>query len=284
MITYDIRDWSGVLLRINGSVLPKLLPRLLAIVAVSCVALYIHHYHAFRFPPVVHTMVGVALGLLLVFRTNASYDRYWEGRKLLGMMVNRVRDLCRQSGAMDFGPDLQRQLCACIGLIRLHLRDERDLAGINLTAAERTALEPIKNRHIVYLGWITRRVQNARQAGTLDPMTYLAMDTNFTSLMDQLGACERIVRTPVPFAYAQHIKGFLFLFCYSVPFVLVDQTVNFTPLAAAAIAYALFGIEEIGVEIEDPFGDDPNDLPLDAIEKNLIAATSEMVTEPTGPA
>ena len=102
--------------------------------------------------------------------------------------------------------------------------------------------------------------------------------------MDQRGACERIVRTPVPFAYAQHIKGFLFLFCYSVPFVLVDQTVNFTPLAAAAIAYALFGIEEIGVEIEDPFGDDPNDLPLDAIEKNLIAATSEMVTEPTGPA
>jgi len=222
MISYDIRNWTAVLLHVPGSVLPRLLPRILAIVAVSCIALYIHHFHAFKFPPVVHTMVGVALGLLLVFRTNASYDRYWEGRKLLGMMVNRVRDLCRQGGALDFGPDLQRQLCACYGLIRLHLRDQRDLTGVNLTAEERSALEPLKNRHIVYLGWITRRLQEAHKAGTIDNMTYLAMDGNLTSLMDQLGGAERIVRTPIPFAYAQHIKGFLFLFCFSVPFVLVD--------------------------------------------------------------
>lgn len=282
MISYDIRNWTGVLLHVPGSVLPRLMPRILAIVLVSCLALYIHHYHEFKFPPVVHTMVGVALGLLLVFRTNASYDRYWEGRKQLGMMVNRIRDLCRQAGHFELGPDLQRQLCACYGLIRLHLRGEREM-DVNLTAEERAALEPIKNRHIVYLGWITRRIQRAHGAGEIDNMTYLAMDGNLTALMDQLGGAERIVRTPIPFAYAQHIKGFLFLFCFTVPFVLVDQTKSFTPLAAAAIAYALFGIEEIGVEIEDPFGDDPNDLPVETIEKNLLAATSEMVTVPSGP-
>ena len=283
MVSYDPRQWGQVLLRLQGSVLPRLMPRLLVIAAIGGGALYLYHRHAFKVPPVVHTLVGVALGLLLVFRTNASYDRYWEGRKLLGSLVNRIRDLCRQCGGMDLSDDLQRQLGVAFGLIRLHLRDERDLTGLKLTPAELTALEPIKNRPVVYLGWITRKLQAAHRAGQFSDPGYLAADNNLTSLMDSLGGCERIVRTPVPFAYAQHIKGFLCLFCFSVPFVLVEPCGNFTPLAAMAVGYALFGIEEIGVEIEDPFGTDDNDLPLDGIESNLIAATAEMVGTPGCP-
>jgi putative membrane protein len=95
------------------------------------------------------------------------------------------------------------------------------------------------------------------------------LDGALQDIVDALGGCERILRTPVPFAYAHHIKGFLTIFCFTVPLALLPQMGWYTAVAAAIVAYALFGIDEIGVEIEDPFGYDPNDLPLDAIGDNL---------------
>jgi len=97
------------------------------------------------------------------------------------------------------------------------------------------------------------------------------MDANLTSFFDSFGAAERIAKTPVPFAHAQHIKTFLLLFCFSAPFALVESMGLVTPLVAALLAFALFGIDEIAVEIEDPFGYDPNDLPLDRIGQTLAA-------------
>ena len=103
------------------------------------------------------------------------------------------------------------------------------------------------------------------------------MDANLTTMMVGLGGCERVRRTPIPFAYAQHIKVFVVLFCYSVPFAIVEPLGIYTPIASAVLSFALFGIDEIGVEIEDPFGDDPNDLPMERIGDALQAATREIV-------
>jgi putative membrane protein len=276
MIDYDAKSWIRVMFRVRGTVLVSLLPRVLLTVALGLVALRLHGTRGFRLPATSHALVGVALGLLLVFRTNASYDRYWEGRKLLGTMVNRSRDLMRQVAAYVDGDaaaarakraDVARLIAVTYALIRQHLRRERDLGalGASLTDAERAELEPLAARPGRALQWVSTRLAATAAAGQLSDVRLAVMDANLTAIVDAWGGADRILNTPVPFAYAHHIKVFLALFCFTVPFVLVDTMGRLTPLVAAVVSYGMFGIEEIGVEIEDPFGYDPNDLPLDRI-------------------
>jgi putative membrane protein len=175
--------------------------------------------------------------------------------------------------------ELQRLVVLMYRLTAQSLRDERNLDAVSelLGDGERLALEPVANRPAVVASWITHRlVHEARRTGTPE-QRLLAMDSNLTALIDNWGGCERIRRTPVPLAYAQHIKLFVSLWCFSVPFALVDAMRLYTPFAAALLALALFGIDEIGVEIEDPFGHDANDLPVDAIGDGIRLATEEIV-------
>ncbi len=288
MIDYDAKSWFGVVIRVRGSVAPRVVPRMLIAAGLGFAASYLYENHKFHTPAVAHTMIGVALGLLLVFRTNASFDRWWEGRKLLGGMVNRTRDLARQLAAYvpgDSRVDVDvsvRLLNAFFALAMQGLRDEKDLAAVGelLTADERKKLEPVKTRASVVLTWITARIDRLARDGKITDARLLAMDTNVTALVDFHSGCERIVRTPIPFAYAQHIKLFVTLFCFSVPFAIVDQMKTYTPIAAAIFAFALFGIDEIGVEIEDPFGYDDNDLPIDRIAATIKTSTTDI----SGPA
>jgi putative membrane protein len=267
-------------------VLPKLFWRVLVAAAVGVLASFLWDAHRVKIPSVLHTLIGVALGLLLVFRTNASYDRYWEGRKLLGGMVNRTRDLVRQVVTVVGGVEetacqtrvvVERYAAAFFALAMQALRDERDLAPLDdlLTAEERAELAPVRHRAPVVLTWISRRIAAHRPA--ISDLDRVAMDANLTQLMDYLGGCERIRRTPVPFAYAHHIKLFVVLFCYSAPFAMVESMEWYTGFAAAILAFALFGIDEIGVEIEDPFGYDPNDLPIDRIQATIQQSTAEIL-------
>ena len=114
--------------------------------------------------------------------------------------------------------------------------------------------------------------------GRLSPEKLHFMDANVTQIIDLFGGAERIMKTPIPFAYAQHIKTFLMLFCFTAPFAMVDAMRWLTPAVSALLAFALFGIDEIGVEIEDPFGYDENDLPLDEIGGRIAADTAEIAT------
>ena len=293
MIDYNAKNWLGVIVRMRGSVIPGLLPRIIITAAIGAGAAWLAQERAFKIPPIAHTLVGVALGLLLVFRTNTSYDRYWEGRRLLGGLTNRCRDLARQVAAFFPGEDadsqadraeLGRHIVAMYGLIRQHLRRERDLADLGdlLTPAERTALEPLACRPTLAVTWITRRLDAAARAGRLDAVRLHLMDVNVTSFVDNWGGAERIMKTPIPFAYAQHIKSFLVLFVFTAPFAMADSMRWYTPLAAAVLAFAMFGIDEIGVEIEDPFGYDPNDLPLDRIG-DTIAGDVRAILPPGAP-
>ncbi len=285
MVQYDTRKWLSIVFRLHGSVLPKLLGRVFAVLLVGLAALELHRRINFKIAPVAHTMVGVALGLLLVFRTNASFDRWWEGRKLIGAMVNRARDLSRQTAHMIDGDDgderaaLRRMIAGFFALTRQHLRGERDLGAVEgvLGLELRSALEPAQHRPAVMLSWISARLCALARAGRLTEQRLAVMDANLTALHDNLGGCERILRTPVPFAYAQHIKTFLMVFTFTAPFAMVDALHGYTPVAAAVLAFALYGIDEIGVEIEDPFGHDANDLPLDAIGEGVEAVTRETV-------
>jgi putative membrane protein len=287
MIEYDGRNWLDVILRVRGSVLPRLLPRALLGGAIGGLAAWAFEAHAVKLAPIAHTMIGVALGLLLVFRTNASYDRYWEGRRLLGGVVIRVRDLVRQAAGWASGaPHLaarQRVRDLACGYFRavcqaLRAEDDDGSLGALLPEDARAAILGSGARPQAVMAHLTRAVDRLRRDAGLTDTQLLAMDQNLTAMTDALAGCERILKTPVPFAYAQHIKVFVVLFCYSAPFTMSEAMGWYTPLAAALLCVALFGIDEIGVEIEDPFGRDANDLPLDAMAAGLEKVTAAVVS------
>ncbi len=288
MIDYEAKNWTDVVFRLRGSVLPRLFPRILVAAGFGAFAAWLYVTRGVKFPPIAHTLIGVALGLLLVFRTNASYDRYWEGRRLLGAMVNRTRDLSRQIATLIEGDDAAtaaerselRRLTAAFYWVSIFglqkLTDLGNLAG-HLEPAEVAALEKRSARAPILLGWISQRLVALARAGKLTEPRLQLFDANLTALVDALGGAERIVKTPIPFAYAQHIKTFVVLFCLTAPFAMAESMKWYTPIAAALLAFALYGIDEIGVEIEDPFGDDPNDLPMDRIGAAIDAGSHELL-------
>jgi putative membrane protein len=287
MIDYDPKSWLRIVLTIRGSVVPRLLGRVAIAGALGAFAAWSYAQGGVSIPPLAHTLIGVALGLLLVFRTNASYGRYVEARELLGRVVNASRDLARQvvvyvdehPERAELRSDVLRWIGAFYGLLVQSVRDGRDLGelGPRLTADERARLEPLRFRASVVIAWISDRLHRAHRNGHLAAEPLRAIDANLGSLIASLGGCERIRRTPVPFAYAQHIKVFVVLFCYTVPFAMVEALHVYTPISAAVLSFALFGIDEIGVEIEDPFGTDPNDLPMERIGETVEVSAREIL-------
>jgi putative membrane protein len=212
-----------------------------------------------------------------------------EARELLGRLVKTSRDLARQvANHVEPHPeqaalrrDVHRYLVVFFALLTQNLRDEDRLDALadRLEPHEREALAKVRSRCSVVTCWLGTRLVDVHRQGRLGAEPLRAMDGNLGTMIAVLGGCERIRRTPVPFAYAQHIKVFLALFCYTVPFAMVETLMGYTPAAAAILAFALFGIDEIGVEIEDPFGDDPNDLPMDRIGQAIEVSVGEVLAE-----
>jgi putative membrane protein len=286
MIEYEPKNWVSICFSLRGSVAPRLMPRVVLAGALGFTAQWAREAHGFTIPPLAHTLIGVALGLLLVFRTNASYGRYVEARALLGRALDSSRDLARQLVTLipehPGWPAMRRDMLRWIGafyrLIAQSVRDETDLAklGDRLTDAERARLEPLGQRASVVATWISAHLGRLAELGKIDSSKLRALDGNLSGMIQALGGCQRIRRTPVPFAYAQHIKIFVVLFVYTVPFAMADSLQGYTWIAAAVLSFALFGIDEIGIEIEDPFGYDPNDLPLEAIGDTIDASVREI--------
>ncbi len=235
-------------------------------------------------PETAHVLVGAALALLLVFRTNSSYDRFWEGRKLWGGIVNETRNLVRSASVLlADDPLLVRELMlwtsgfAWTAMGRL--RNSTDRAAIfkelppdavdRVFAADHVPLAVCRR--------ITFLIEQARLRGMIDSYRLGIIDQNVQLLMDYIGACERIRSTPMPYAYAVHLRRALIFYCFTLPFALIPRFGWDTPLAVLLTCYIFFGIEEIGVEIEDPFGEDENDLPLESICAAIEATLRDVV-------
>lgn len=283
MIRYDPHGWFDHFFDIRGTLLVEISVRVLTCVAWAAGVVWFHqHVAAIGIPVTIHSLVGVALGLLLVFRTNASYDRYWEGRKLWGSIVNETRNLVR-SGQAHLAGDrelllkLVRWTAVLPYTIMSTLRGDAVIgpAADDLSADERVELLTSQHLALHASQKLTHILRLAYQRGVISDNIAVSLDQNVQQLIDALGGCERIRKTPLPYAYVVHLRRALVLYCFTLPLALVESFGWFTVIDVALVAYIYFGIEEIGVEIEGPFGHDENDLPLkdicDTIYKNVYA-------------
>ncbi len=289
MIEYDPHRWTSHLFDIHGSMFRKIFGRVAACVAWSVVVFLGHRYltgqegwKGASIPPTLHSIIGVALGLLLVFRTNTSYDRFWEGRKLWGGIVNTSRNLARAASLhLARDPALVR---SCIlwtatwpHAARSSLRSGVALGPLaaRLPAAEVSAVLGSGNVPLAVARQISRKLVEGRDAGLVSDVVLVALDRDVHDLMDHIGGSERIKKTPLPFAYMVHLRRALILYCFTLPFALVADFGWGAIVGTFLVAYIFFGIEEIGVEIENPFDGDDNDIPLEricaTIERDLLA-------------
>jgi putative membrane protein len=279
------KNWFKIASNFEGSVIPNIINRILWCGAFG---LFISVLYFYKVPVTAKALVGVVpsivLGLLLVFRTNTAYERFWEGRKAWGTIVNNIRNLSRLIwvAIAEIDPmhlhekeQVLKLLVAFAIATKLHLRSQSvdDSLAEFVSPLQFTKLQSMNNPPLEIAFWISDYLQSKHEQGQISLYQMNELQSILNSLVDTLGACERILRTPMPLAYAIHLKQLLFLYCLLLPFQIVDELKWWTAPAVALVSFTLFGIEAIGVEIENPFGTDPNDLPLDTIcntiERNI---------------
>jgi putative membrane protein len=226
---------------------------------------------------------GAVLGVLLVLRTNAGYDRWWEGRKLWGGIVNQCRDLV--IGALAYGPPesrwrtaIVRTTAAFAHVARRSLRGERTLPEVARLLgddeANRIAAAQHMPSHVSQL--IADLLRQAREQHGMDSFAFLQIDRDRAALIDHIGGCERIQSAPLPRLYSIHIRRFIFLYLVTLPFALLEMVEWLTPVIMFLVSYPILSLDQIGVELENPFSAQRmGHLPLDEIttkiEANVLA-------------
>lgn len=302
MIVRPHLHWFRMLLAWRGSVLPQLLPRLFLVLCLSIVAVAAHD-HIFKLTVSLSTapfsLVGIALAVFLGFRNSASYDRYWEGRKLWGALLNDTRSLVREAltlprtqphdnhlgddeAARESARPFVQLLCALPHALRHQLRNTDPRADLEarLPAAlcERVLASRFRPATLMLCAgeWVRREAREGR----LDSYAVLAFERNLNGISDVIGGCERIVSTPLPFAYTVMIHRTVYFFCALLPFGLVDSIGWLTPIFAVFVAYAFMAHEAIASQIEDPFGTEDNDLALNLLSASIEAALHDLLGDP----
>lgn len=301
------RTWVQYLMATRGTAFSRFWPRLLLTVSVATIVTVLHDgwgWFSTSLTTLPFVLIGVPLGVFLGFRNNTSYDRFWEGRKLWGQLVNTARSLTRQV-LCQVGPqpgdpplgeaqkelsELQRALVyrviAYVHALRHHLRDTdplHDLYGL-LPKEEVEALAHEINRPIAVLAQFGTLLRQAWLRGWLHSQHWPVLEASLTSLTDIQGGCERIKGTPIPASYTVLIHRIVATYALALPFGIVDTIGPFTPVVVLLIGHAFYGLDAIGDELENPFGFDDNDLPLATlsrmIEVNLRQRLGEVALPP----
>lgn len=277
--------WWALAVRLKGSALSAVFLRVMGTGTLSCLVVYLHHQ---VWTPDLSVMGSITsnvafnlvLGLLLVFRTNTGYDRYWEGRRAWGTLVVSLRNLGRGMRVCIAEPSpedaaakgtMLRGLAALAQAIKLHLRKDTSLDDLQalLPAEVLAQLEEASHRPLYLTLWVQDYLQRQFQAGRLDTTRLYELNCLISTVVEGLTSCERIATTPIPLAYAIYLKRLILIYILCLPFQLDAHVLRWQFLVVFIVSFILFALEEMGNQIEDPFGLDPNDLPLDDLCHNL---------------
>ena len=234
-----------------------------------------------------HSLLGFAISMLLVFRTNTAYDRWWEGRKLWGSLVNNSRNFALKLATIIPEDDIRQRtffrkiIPGYAFALHNHLR--REQTRIELFDADddhKQVFQAIdKEKHIpnqVAL-LMYQHIQQLHKENKISVEQLLFLNSELQSFTDICGACERIKNTPIPFSYSVFIKKFIFFYIMSLPFGFVFQLGYYVIPVVAFIFYVLASLEIIAEEIEDPFGGDENDVPTDKLSQNIQRHVAEII-------
>lgn len=232
----------------------------------------------------VYSLVGFVLSLLLVFRTNTGYDRWWEGRKKWGELVNNTRNLAIKISTLKaFNKDdkafFARMIPNLAFAMKEHLREGVILEELDLTEAEKMILKN-KNHEVNYITkMLYEKIAEAKNKKTLSDEEFIVIDTNLKTFADINGACERIKNTPIPYSYSLFLKKFIFIYVTTMPLAFVASFGYWSVLITTFVFYILVSMEILAEEIEEPFGIDDNDLPLDDLCMKIKANIQEILND-----
>lgn len=295
MIIRDRPSGLKLFLVLRGSILPRILPTLTVNIIIATLVT-ISHGDLFELKitltTIPFTLIGLPIAIFLGFRNNAAYDRFWEGRKLWGELVLRSRNFSRQcqslidypqpavasSGLTDIRVRMIYRAIVFAHTLRDLLRDKETSAELQnlLLEPEWRQLEKSSNKPDFLMQRMGMDLRLCLKEDRIDACLATAIDATLSAMTAASASCERIKNTPIPFSYTLLLHRTAYIYCFLLPFGLVDSIGFMTPFVVAIVAYTFFGLDALGDEIEEPFGLESNDLPLDticrAIEIDLRAA------------
>jgi putative membrane protein len=287
MIPYNPKIWFAYIFRIQKSdTFRKLFPLLLLITFYSGLIAYFeieyfkladtsHVKNLF----VIHTTLGFVISLLLAYRINSAYDRWWEGRKLWGGLVNNSRNLAiKLSVILKDEKDLayfRKLIPAYASILNKHLKDEE--TSKQLFDNVDLALDHHKHRPNQIAKMLFQKINDLYVNHKITGEQLIILNNEIQSFTDICGACERIKNTPIPYSYSAFIKKFIFIFVLTLPYAYVFTLGYYVIPVVTFIFYVLASIELISEEIEEPFGYDENDLPTTKISENIKKHIEELL-------
>lgn len=287
MVSYNTKDWFTFIFRFHkADTFRKLIPIMLAIGLYSGVIGYLEVQYwklsdtsYIKNITIMHGMLGFVISLLLVFRTNTAYDRWWEGRKLWGALVNNSRNLASKLSAMlkdDSDKAFFRKMIPNYALVlNQHLNDNE--TGQQLFDGLDLEIDHHKHKPNQVAKIIFQKVNELHLQGKISGDQFIILNNELMSFTDICGACERIKNTPIPYSYSAFIKKFIFFYVMTLPFGYAFSLGYYVAPVVVFIFYVLASLELIAEEIEDPFGNDENDLPTRKISENIKKHVEELI-------
>jgi ion channel-forming bestrophin family protein len=291
MVYYNPKVWFSLIFHAySRGVMRTLTPAIIFMTIYSAVLCYVlldvlrFHESDFHTTISMHSLLGIVLGLFLVFRTNSSYDRWWEGRKLWGSMVNNTRNLSQKLNAFLDVNDVDNRVWFAqmipnfVFSVKEHLRKGALLSEFE--EVDSKFIESLKDfQHIPnrLSSMMYVRINNLYKTNVLTGDQLFLVDKELKEFSDIVGACERIKNTPIPYNYSMYIKQFIFIYLVTLPLAFVTTSGYITVPIVMLVTFVLLSVELIAEEIEDPFGKDINDLPTDELAEKIKVNVKEIL-------
>ncbi|MEB0920576.1 bestrophin family protein [Citrobacter freundii] len=293
MIVRPQQHWMRLIFVWHGSVLSKIFSRLLLNFLLSIAVIIMLPWYTMlgiKFTLAPFSILGVAIAIFLGFRNNACYSRYVEARHLWGQLMIASRSLLREvkitlPDDAELGQFVRLQI-AFAHCLRMTLRRNPQAKPLAKYLSEKDlqtvfAAQSPANRILLLMGeWLAVRRRN----GQLSDILFHSLNNRLNDMSAVLAGCERIANTPVPFAYTLILHRTVYLFCIMLPFALVVDLHYMTPFISVLISYTFISLDTLAEELEDPFGTENNDLPLDAICNAIEIDLLQMNDETNVPA
>lgn len=290
MVAYNPKEWVKMIVQFHKADSFRLLMPAIVGIGIYTTVIVLLEIHVFRWhvknATSIHSILGFVLSMLLVFRTNTAYDRWWEGRRIWGSFVNNSRNLALklsvflpaelQAGSREFGTLISNYVFAAKNHLRSKFLHEEyeNVPSLHVEELYGMGHKPNRIAKAMY-----EKINDWYQQKKITGDQLIVLNEEIRSFTDNLGGCERIRSTPIPYSYSNFLKKVVFIYVFTLPIMFSPDFHFATIPISMLVLYVFASIELIAEEIEDPFGDDPNDLPLDDICARIKLNVTEIFNE-----